>query len=106
MGRDAPPYRRPESLVLGKLSTGAADDLDKAAGIARNMAMRYGMDKKLGRAIHAVYRPRFLEGVIRPPGMDGNCKPGDPVRGGAAHTAARTGRGAPGRGVTGDSCPG
>jgi len=63
--------RAAESLVFEKLSTGAADDLNKATDIARNMVMRYGMDETLGQAIYVEDQPRFLEGMIRPPGMGG-----------------------------------
>jgi len=63
--------RAAESLVFGKLSTGAADDLNKATDIARNMVMRYGMDETLGQAIYVENQPRFLEGVSRPHGMGG-----------------------------------
>jgi cell division protease FtsH len=55
--------RAAEMLVFGELSTGAADDLDKATDIARNMVMRYGMDETLGHAIYAEDRPAFLEGL-------------------------------------------
>ena len=41
-------------LVLGELSTGAADDLAKATDIAREMVTRYGMDAGLG---HVAYEP-------------------------------------------------
>ena len=40
--------RAAEKLVFGWLSTGAADDLAKATGMARDMVMRYGMDEDLG----------------------------------------------------------
>ena len=60
--------RAAEQLIFGELSTGAADDLNKATDIARNMVMRYGMDSTLGQAIYVEDQPRFLEGVIRPPG--------------------------------------
>jgi cell division protease FtsH len=63
--------RAAEMLVFGELSTGAADDLNKATDIARNMVMRYGMDETLGQAIYTEDQPRFLEGVVRPPGMGG-----------------------------------
>lgn len=45
--------RAAEVLVFNKLSTGAADDLDKATDIARSMVTRYGMDKILGLATYA-----------------------------------------------------
>jgi len=40
--------RASEDLVFGELSTGAQDDLEKAADIARDMVMRWGMSEKLG----------------------------------------------------------
>lgn len=58
--------RAAEMLVFKHLSTGAADDLNKATDIARNMVMRYGMDETLGQAIYAEDQPRFLEGVMHP----------------------------------------
>ncbi|MGD9835186.1 MAG: ATP-dependent zinc metalloprotease FtsH [Piscinibacter sp.] len=46
--------RAAEMLVLGELSTGAADDLARATDIAREMVTRYGMDESLG---HVTYEP-------------------------------------------------
>ena len=46
--------RAAEMLVLGELSTGAADDLARATDIAREMVTRYGMDEVLG---HVAYEP-------------------------------------------------
>ncbi len=63
--------RAAEMLIFGELSTGAADDLNKATDIARNMVMRYGMDATLGQAIYVEDQPRFLEGIIRPPSTGG-----------------------------------
>jgi cell division protease FtsH len=40
--------RAAEQLVFGMISTGAADDLQKATDIARSMATRFGMAKELG----------------------------------------------------------
>jgi len=59
--------RASEMLVFGKLSTGAADDLNKATDIARNMVMRYGMDDTLGQAIYVEERSRFLDGGMQMP---------------------------------------
>ena len=42
--------RAAEVLAFDKVSTGAADDLDKATDIARSMVTRYGMDESLGLA--------------------------------------------------------
>lgn len=44
--------RAAEKLMLGHVSTGAADDLAKATQIAREMVMRYGMDEALGCVSH------------------------------------------------------
>ena len=40
-----------EQLVLGDISTGAGNDLQRASSIARNMVMRYGMSDKLGSVV-------------------------------------------------------
>ena len=37
-----------EAMVLGDISTGASNDLQRATSIARNMVTRYGMSDKLG----------------------------------------------------------
>ncbi|PUE10936.1 cell division protein FtsH [Limnohabitans sp. T6-5] len=44
--------RAAEKLMLGHLSTGAADDLAKATQIAREMVTRFGMDDDLGCVSH------------------------------------------------------
>lgn len=44
--------RAAETLTFQHLSTGAADDINRATEIARNMVMRYGMDPDLG---HVTY---------------------------------------------------
>ena len=37
-----------EALVLGDISTGASNDIEKATATARNMVMKYGMSEALG----------------------------------------------------------
>ena len=37
-----------EDLVLGDISTGAKNDIDRASAIARSMVMEYGMSEKIG----------------------------------------------------------
>ena len=37
-----------EALVLGDISTGASNDIERATNIARDMVMRYGMSSKIG----------------------------------------------------------
>jgi cell division protease FtsH len=46
--------RAAEQLVFNEISTGAADDLQRATQIATEMVTRYGMDETLG---HRVYAP-------------------------------------------------
>ena len=43
--------RAAEELVLGDISTGAGNDLQKATSIAHNMVTRYGMSKRLGNVV-------------------------------------------------------
>jgi cell division protease FtsH len=52
--------RAAEKLVLGSLSTGAADDLVKATQIARDMVMRYGMDEALGCVSYDSPHPTWI----------------------------------------------
>lgn len=40
--------RTAEQIVLGDVSTGASNDLERATAIARNMVTKYGMSEKLG----------------------------------------------------------
>jgi len=40
--------RAAEKLIFNDISTGASNDIERASYIARNMAMRYGMDEELG----------------------------------------------------------
>ncbi len=52
--------RAAEILIFGEISTGAADDLDKATDIARNMVTRFGMSEKLGHMTYEEIRQSFL----------------------------------------------
>jgi cell division protease FtsH len=52
--------RAAEQLVLGEVSTGAADDLDRASDIARAMVTRFGMDGDLGQMVYEPKRQSFL----------------------------------------------
>lgn len=40
-----------EQMVLGDISTGAGNDLQRASSIARNMVMRFGMSEALGSVV-------------------------------------------------------
>jgi cell division protease FtsH len=52
--------RAAEALVFDEVSTGAADDLNKATDIARNMVTRFGMHDKLGQVTYETPRQTFL----------------------------------------------
>jgi len=57
--------RAAEDLVYGEISTGAADDLNRATQIARSMVCRFGMSSKLGpvafgRENHEVFLGRDI----------------------------------------------
>ncbi|MCI8388407.1 MAG: ATP-dependent zinc metalloprotease FtsH [Clostridiales bacterium] len=41
-----------EKLILGDISTGASNDIQRATGIARNMVTRYGMSDALGPIVY------------------------------------------------------
>ena len=41
-----------EAIVLGDISTGASNDLERATRIARNMVTRYGFSEKLGPVVY------------------------------------------------------
>jgi cell division protease FtsH len=59
--------RSAERLVFEEVSTGAADDLAKATGIARSMVVRFGMDPKLGQV---TYEPETSSALGMPTGSD------------------------------------
>ena len=52
--------RAAESLVFSQVSTGAADDLNKATEIARNMVVRFGMTLQLGQVTYEPETAGFL----------------------------------------------
>ncbi|MCR4897548.1 MAG: ATP-dependent zinc metalloprotease FtsH [Lachnospiraceae bacterium] len=54
--------RAAEELVFGNVTTGAANDIEKATDIARNMVTRYGMSKRYGLAGFATIESQYLEG--------------------------------------------
>jgi cell division protease FtsH len=56
--------RAAEVLIFGKLSTGAADDLNKATDIARSIVTRYGMNETLGPMTYDREPALFLPGVL------------------------------------------
>ncbi len=54
--------RAAEEVVFETVTTGAANDIEKATDIARNMITRYGMSKKFGLAGLATVESQYLEG--------------------------------------------
>jgi cell division protease FtsH len=52
--------RAAEELVFNEVSTGASDDLQRVADIARAMVARYGMDRKLGHTAYEAEHDNFL----------------------------------------------
>ncbi len=50
--------RAAEELLLGEVSTGAADDLAKVTDIARELVSKFGMSDQVGQAVYERERPR------------------------------------------------
>ena len=76
--------RAAEEIVFGEISTGAADDLDRATDIARQMVTRFGMADALGQRVYEPQRQAFLgEALIgtRPEGLLRRDEPRDRRRG-------------------------
>jgi len=54
--------RAAEQLVFGTMTTGAANDIQRATGLARNMVALYGMSDELGLMAPAVVQNQYLDG--------------------------------------------
>ena len=54
--------RAAEEVVFDTVTTGAANDIEKATAIARNMITRYGMSKRFGLVGLATVESQYLEG--------------------------------------------
>lgn len=54
--------RAAEEVVFGSVTTGAANDIERATEIARNMITRFGMSKRFGLAGFATVESQYLEG--------------------------------------------
>ncbi len=54
--------RAAEEVVFDTVTTGAANDIERATDIARNMITRYGMSKKFGLMGLATVESQYLEG--------------------------------------------
>ena len=53
--------RAAEQVVFGTKTTGAANDIQRATGLARNMVALYGMSEELGRMAPASVSSQYLE---------------------------------------------
>jgi cell division protease FtsH len=58
--------RSAEEVVFGKVSTGAADDIQKATDLAERAITLYGMSEKLGPVAFEKIQQQFLEGYGNP----------------------------------------
>ena len=54
--------RAAEELVFGTVTTGAANDIQQATGLARHMVALYGMSEELGLMAAASVQNQYLEG--------------------------------------------
>ncbi len=54
--------RAAEELVFGSYTSGAANDIEQATGIARNMVTRFGMSDRFGMMGLATVESQYLEG--------------------------------------------
>ena len=54
--------RAAEQLVFGTMTTGAANDIQRATALARNMVALYGMSNELGLMAPATVANQYLEG--------------------------------------------
>src|SRR5690606_9486566 len=55
--------RAAEHVILGKVSTGASNDLERATDLARRMVCEFGMSQAIGPVAYARRQPRFLDGT-------------------------------------------
>ena len=54
--------RAAEELIFGEMTTGAANDIQKATELARNMVTQYGMSEEFGMVALGEVRNRYLGG--------------------------------------------
>ena len=54
--------RAAESVVFGTMTTGAANDIQRATALAKNMVALYGMSEELGLMAPAVVHNQYLDG--------------------------------------------
>jgi len=56
--------RAAEHLMLGTMSTGAVDDIERATQLAKRMVTEFGMSEKLGSVRYAGQRLQYLGGAL------------------------------------------
>ncbi len=64
--------RAAETVILGTISTGASDDIQKATELARRMITEFGMSDELGSVRYAGQQLRYLGGIAQ---EDGHLSP-------------------------------
>ena len=57
--------RAAEVTMMGTISTGAGDDIQKATELARRMVTEFGMSEKLGSVRYAGQQLRYLGGMVQ-----------------------------------------
>jgi cell division protease FtsH len=65
--------RAAEHLMLGTISTGAVDDIQRATQLARRMVTEFGMSEKLGSVRYAGQRLQYLGDAVEP-GSDSSAE--------------------------------
>ncbi len=61
--------RAAEKVILGTISTGASDDINRATDMARRMVTEFGMSEKLGSVRYASQSLQYLGGAVRDSGQ-------------------------------------
>ena len=61
--------RAAEKVILGTISTGASDDINRASEMARRMVTEFGMSEKLGSVRYAGQSLQYLNGAVRDSGQ-------------------------------------
>ena len=56
--------RAAEQLMIGTISTGAVDDIQRATQLAKRMVTEFGMSEKLGSVRYAGQRLQYIGGAV------------------------------------------
>lgn len=56
--------RAAEQIIIGTISTGASDDINRATELARRMVTEFGMSEKLGSVRYAGQQLQYLNGAV------------------------------------------